>query len=79
MNDRDRQIVEKILSEIAVAGDLLKGISPEDFLCDERTARAVCMTLINIGELVKNLTPELLSLIHISSRIRCLQASCARR
>ena len=59
MNDRDRQIVEKILSEIAVVEDLLKGVSPEDFLCDERTARAVCMTLINIGELVKNLTPEL--------------------
>ena len=49
MNDRDRQIVEKILSEIAVAGDLLKGVSPEDFLRDERTARAVCMTLINIA------------------------------
>ena len=59
MNDRFRQIVEKILSEIAVVGELLKGVSPEDFLCDERTARAVCMTLINIGELVKNLTPEL--------------------
>lgn len=59
MNNRDRQIIEKILSEIAVAGDLLKGVSPEDFICDERTVRAVCMTLINIGELVKNLTPEL--------------------
>ena len=40
MNNRDRQIVEKILSEIAVVEDLLKGVSPEDFLCDERTARA---------------------------------------
>ena len=59
MNSRDRQIVEKILSEITVAGDLLKDISPEDFVCDERTVRAVCMTLINIGELVKNFTPEL--------------------
>lgn len=59
MNRRDRQIVEKILSEIAVAGDLLKDVSLEDFVCDERTVRAVCMTLINIGELVKNLTPEL--------------------
>lgn len=58
MNRRDRQIVEKILSEIAVAGDLLKDVSLEDFVCDERTVRAVCMTLINIGELVKNLTPE---------------------
>ena len=59
MNGRDRQICEKILAEIAIVKDLLKGISPEDFLCDERTVRAVCMTLINIGELVKNLTPEL--------------------
>ncbi len=58
MNGRDRQICEKILSEIGVARDLLRGISEEDFLCDERTARAVCMTLINIGELVKNLTTE---------------------
>lgn len=59
MNTRDRQICEKILSEITVAGELLKGISPKDFVSDERTVRAVCMTLINIGELVKNLTPEL--------------------
>lgn len=59
MTSRDSQICEKILSEIAVAGELLKGISLEAFLTDERTARAVSMTLINIGELVKNLTPEL--------------------
>ncbi|MBE5767193.1 MAG: DUF86 domain-containing protein [Clostridiales bacterium] len=59
MNSRDRQICDKILSEIAVAEELLRGVSPEAFICDERTVRAVCMTLINIGELVKNLTPEL--------------------
>ena len=58
MNGRDRQICEKILSEIGVARDLLRGLSEEDFLRDERTVRAVCMTLINIGELVKNLTSE---------------------
>ena len=58
MNGRDRQICEKILSKIGVARDLLRGISEEDFLRDERTVRAVCMTLINIGELVKNLTSE---------------------
>ena len=34
------------------------GISLEAFLADERTVRAISMTLINIGELVKNLTPE---------------------
>ncbi len=59
MNGRDRQTCEKLLAEIAIIRDLLEGISPEDFLCDERTVRAVCMTLINIGELVKNLTPAL--------------------
>ena len=59
MNGRDQQICTKILSEIAVIGDLLKGISVETFIEDERTTRAVCMTLINIGELVKNLTQEL--------------------
>ena len=59
MTSRDSQICQKILSEIAVAGQLMEGISVEDFINDERTARAVSMTLINIGELVKNLTPEL--------------------
>ena len=59
MNARDSQICEKILSEIAVANERMEGISARDFLCDERTARAVCKTLINIGELVKNRTPEL--------------------
>ena len=59
MNIRDKQICDKLLAEIAVAADLLTGFSQEEFAADERTARAVCMTLINIGELVKNLTPEL--------------------
>ncbi len=38
---------------------MLDGVTHESFLSDERTSRAVCMTLINIGELVKNLTPDL--------------------
>ena len=59
MTSRDSQILRKILSEIAVAGQLLDGVSMESFVSDERTARAISMTLINIGELVKNLTPEL--------------------
>ena len=58
MNARDQQICEKILAEIAVVKELLQGLSAERFLNDERTVRAVCMTLINIGELVKNLTAE---------------------
>lgn len=59
MTSRDSQILTKILSEIAVAGQLIEGVTMEDFINDERTARAISMTLINIGELVKNLTPEL--------------------
>lgn len=59
MNIRDKQICEKLLAEIAVADELLNGFSQESFASDERTARAVCMTLINIGELVKSLSPEL--------------------
>ena len=58
MNEQDRQICRKILSEIAITRDLLAGFHLADFMRDERTARAVCMTLINIGELVKSLTLE---------------------
>lgn len=59
MNTRDKQICDKLLAEIAVAADLLAGFSQEEFAADERTARAACMTLINIGELVRGLSPEL--------------------
>lgn len=49
----------QVLSEIAILKDVIDGVSREAFLADERASRAVCMTLINIGELVKNLTDEL--------------------
>ncbi|KJS23109.1 MAG: antitoxin [Clostridiaceae bacterium BRH_c20a] len=58
MNNRDRQIIKKILFEIDIIEDLIKGLKLESFSVDERTKRACCMTLINIGELVKNLTDE---------------------
>ena len=59
MNIRDKQICDKLLSEIAIIEEMMDGVSREAFLDDERTVRAVCMTLINIGELVKTLTEEL--------------------
>ena len=37
----------------------MKDMSSEMFLQDERTISAVCITLINNGELVKNITQEL--------------------
>ncbi|WP_418791460.1 DUF86 domain-containing protein [Phosphitispora sp. TUW77] len=51
-------MIKKILSEIEVIEQLITGIDVTDFIADERTKRAVCMTLINIGELVKNLSDD---------------------
>ena len=58
MDDRDRQIIDRIRSEIKIISEMLDGIDFDDFVSDEKTRRAVCMTLINIGELVKNLTDK---------------------
>ncbi|KUO69775.1 MAG: antitoxin [Clostridia bacterium BRH_c25] len=56
MSNRDYQIVKKILSEIEIIEKLTEGFDLGKFISDERTKRAVCMTLINIGELTKSLT-----------------------
>ena len=50
-----------MLSEIAVMEEMHEGLSMNEFLHDERTARAVSMTLINIGELVKSVSDALKS------------------
>ncbi|HBU11641.1 MAG TPA: antitoxin, partial [Clostridiales bacterium] len=56
MENRDRQVIVKILDEIRIITELVDGIEYDTFAKDERTKRAVCMTLINIGELVKALS-----------------------
>lgn len=58
MTFRDMQICDKLLKEIDVIRELMNGYTVESFAADERTFRAVCMTLINIGELVKNLSQD---------------------
>ncbi|KPU45169.1 hypothetical protein OXPF_12960 [Oxobacter pfennigii] len=58
MNNRDFQIISKIFKEIEVVEDLIVGFNLEKFSSDERTKRAVCMTIINIGELTKSLTED---------------------
>ncbi len=58
MNNRDYQIISKILQEINIIENLVIGYDLEKFVEDERTKRAVCMTLINIGELTKSLTED---------------------
>lgn len=58
MNHRDEQLIKKIVQEIEIASNMMCGKSLEDFTDDEMLKRAVCMTVINIGELVKNVTDE---------------------
>ena len=59
MQRKDRIILTKILSEINVAMEMLGDADMEAFLADEKLKRAVGMTVINIGELVKNMSEEL--------------------
>ena len=56
MEHRDRIILEKVLSEIKIAQEMMAGCSLEEFRQNEMLMRAVSMTVINIGELVKNLS-----------------------
>lgn len=58
MQRRDYIIIEKIISEIKISAEMLGDTDLEAFLSDEKLKRAVGMTVINIGELVKNITEE---------------------
>ena len=58
MEHRDAVILQKILSEIKIAEDMVGDRSLAEFIGSEMLKRAVCMTVINIGELVKNLSDD---------------------
>jgi len=58
MNQRDRTILVKIVEEAAALAQMLHGIDELAFLANDEKTRAACMTLINIGELVKNLDSD---------------------
>ena len=58
MQRRDSVILKKILSEIQIAFEMLGDTDLDSFLSDEMLKRAVGMTVINIGELVKNITED---------------------
>ena len=58
MERRDVIILQKVISEISVAKHMLNGASFEQFESNEMLKRAICMTVINIGELVKNLSED---------------------
>ena len=58
MTKRNRIIIEKIIQEIDEAKLIIRDIDLPIFLQSEIHKRAVCMTLLNVGELVKNLTSD---------------------
>jgi uncharacterized protein with HEPN domain len=59
MQHRDRVCVLKIIKEIDVGTELIGDATQEAFLQNEMMKRAVSMTVINVGELVKTVTDEL--------------------
>jgi len=63
MQHRDKVILQKILSEIDVGTQMLGSTALEAFLQNEMLKRAISMTVINIGELIKNVSDEL-RLVH---------------
>ena len=58
MAHRDRIILQKVLGEIQIAQEMMDACTLEQFRQNEMLMRAVGMTVINIGELVKNLSEE---------------------
>ncbi len=59
MQHRDFITLQKILDEANVALDILGDADLNTFMESELLKRAIGMTVINIGELVKNLTDEI--------------------
>lgn len=58
MHRRDEIVIKKVLSEIEIGLEMLGDTDLDAFLNDEKLKRALGMTVINIGELIKNVTEE---------------------
>lgn len=59
MQRRDYITINKILTEIADGFEILGDTNLQDFLNSKTLTHAIAMVEINIGELVKVITPEL--------------------
>ena len=59
MKHRDKIVLEKIISEINVGLSILSDKTFDAFNKDETLKRAVCMTAINVGELIKIITDDI--------------------
>lgn len=60
-NSRDLTITKKILQEISDIEMFTENITEKDYSIDQKTQKAVVMSLINIGELAKAYTNEFIS------------------
>ncbi len=58
MDKKTKIILKKMISEVDIIFSMIDRMSKSQFMKDEKTQRAVAMTLINIGELVKILPLE---------------------
>lgn len=58
MKDKNLVVVEKMLEEIVIAQAFMNNVDLDEFLTDEKLKRATCMTVINLGELTKNLDDD---------------------
>lgn len=59
MQRRDETVLKKVISEAEIGISMVSDLSLEEFEENEILKRAVSMTAINIGELIKNVTEEL--------------------
>lgn len=59
MDKKDKIIIQKLISEIYIIENMIEGFDKVTFMNDEKTQRAIAMTLINMGELVKLLPMDL--------------------
>lgn len=58
MQRKDVIIIRKVISEMEISIKLLGDTSLNDFEDSELMKRAICMTVINIGELIKSLSMD---------------------
>ena len=58
MSRRDKVVLQKVISEINIGADMIGDTTLDQFNADEKLKRAICMTVINIGELIKNITDD---------------------
>jgi uncharacterized protein with HEPN domain len=59
MQHRDKIALQKIVKEIEVGRELIGKCDLDAFLKNEMQKRAVAMTVINVGELVKTISEEM--------------------